>query len=242
MTLGLFDLPAPLLQWLDDRLTAFIPVPVAIAIWAVVGAVVCLEIYRIVSPQKRIGEIKQQAKAAQQKLSGYDGEFEGAWPLMKNMLGLSFKRVGIVIPATLAAAYPILVLIVWLSNSYGHHFPLPDEQVAVDVASPLKARWINSDDGEPPRVQALQPEGQTVLDMPLTASVPVIHKRVWWNWLIANPAGYLPADAPVDEIRIELREREFFAAGPGWLRGWEAIFIPVLFIAALAYKSARRID
>ncbi|MGH8193742.1 MAG: hypothetical protein ACREQ8_04975 [Woeseiaceae bacterium] len=238
MRLGLFDLPAPLLQWIDNRLTTFIPAPVTVAIWAVIGAILCLELYRIVSPQRRIGEIKQQAKAAQEKLGNYDGEFEGAWPLMKDMLGLSLKRVAIVFPATLIAAYPVIVLLVWLSNHYGHHFPAPDEDVAVE-ASPLLARWVP---GDPPRIQAMQPDGQTVLDRPLTAAVPVIHKRAWWNWLIANPAGYLPADAPVDEIRIDLRDREFFAKGPGWLRGWEAIFITVLTIAALIYKSARKID
>jgi hypothetical protein len=60
--------------------------------------------------------------------------------------------------------------------------------------------------------------------------------------LIANPAGYLPADAPVDEIVVNLPERSLFAGGPEWLRGWEAVFLPVLFIAALVYKSVRHID
>jgi hypothetical protein len=238
MSLGLFDLPAPLLQWIDDRLSPLVPAPVAIGIWALIGAVLCLELYRVVSPQRRIGEIKEQVKIAQEDLAKYDGEFEGAWPLMKNMLGLSLKRVAIVFPATLVAAYPVIVLLAWLSNNYGHHFPGPDEDVAVD-ASPLQGHWIA---GDPPRVQAQATDGRTVLERPLTMAVPVIHKRAWWNWLIANPVGYVPDDAPFDEIRIDLRDREFFAVGPGWLRGWEAIFITVLTIAALIYKSARRID
>lgn len=241
MTPGLFDLPAPLLQWVDDRLTVFIPAPVSIACWSVLGAILCLELYRIVSPQQTISRIKQEANAAQRRLSGYDGELEGAWRLIKNMLGLSLKRVGIVLPATLAAAYPVLALLVWLSNSYGHYFPGPDEEVAIDIATPLQARWVNGGDLEPPRIQALQPDGEVALEAPVAAAVPVIHKRAWWNWLIANPAGYLPADAPVDEIRIGLPRRELFSAGPRWLRGWEAVFLPVLLIAALAYKSARRI-
>src|SRR5690606_28196823 len=92
MTLGLFDLPAPLLEWVDERITNVIPAPFAIALWAVIGGIVCLELYRVISPQERITRIKQDAKAAQQDLAAYDGEMEGAWPLMKSMLGLSLKR------------------------------------------------------------------------------------------------------------------------------------------------------
>jgi hypothetical protein len=242
MSLGFFDLPAPLLQWVDDRLTSVVSAPLSIAMWAVFGGIVCLELYRVVSPQQRIGQIKRDAKAAQARLSTYDGEMEGAWPLMKSMLGLSLKRVGIVIPATLLAAYPIVALLVWMSSAYGHVFPAPGAPVAVETASPLEGRWIGGDSGAPPRVEARAPDGAVILELPLAAAVPVLHKRVWWNRLMENPAGYLPDDAPVDEIRIGLPRRELHAVGPQWLRGWEAIFLPVLFVAALTYKAARQID
>ena len=137
MTLGLFDLPAPLLQWVDERLSTVLPAALSVALWAVVGGIVCLELYRVVSPQKRIREIRQETKAVQQQLAGYDGEMEEAWPMIKSMLGLSLKRVGIVIPATLLGAYPIIVLLVWLSSAYGHVFPARGEPVAVDIAAPL---------------------------------------------------------------------------------------------------------
>jgi hypothetical protein len=242
MTLGLFDLPAPLLQWVDDRAGNVLPPSVSVAAWAVVAGVVCLELYRGTSPQKRIGRIKREAKQAQQELSSYDGEMEGAWPLMKSMLSLSLKRVGIVIPATLVAAYPVVALLVWMSSAYGHVFPPRGERVSVDVSAPLEGRWLDGGNEVPPHVQARQPDGSVILDLPLTAAVPILHKRQWWNWLMENPAGYLPHDAPVDEIRIDLPRRELHAVGPPWMRGWEAIFLPVLFVAALAYKIVRRID
>jgi hypothetical protein len=242
MTLGLFDLPAPLLQWIDDRLTAVVPVPLSITMWAVLCGVVCLELYRVASPQERISRIKRDAREAQQELAAYDGEMEGAWPLMKRMLGLSLKRVGIVIPATLVAAYPVVALLLWMSSAYGHTFPLRGESVAVEVAAPLQGRFIESSDRSPPRVEAREPDGDVILEVPLAAAVPVLHKWVWWNWLMANPAGYLPEDAPVDEVRIDLPRRELHPLGPPWMRGWESIFLPVLFIAALTYKIVRRID
>jgi hypothetical protein len=242
MSLGLFDLPAPLLEWVDDRLTSAIPAGVTIAIWAVLSGIVCLELYRIVSPQERISRIKRDARTAQQRLSAYDGEMEGAWPLMKSMLGLSLKRVGIVIPATIAGAYPVIAVLVWMSSAYGYVFPEQGEGVDVEVPAPLEGQWIAGSDRSPPQVQAKEPDGRTILDLPLLAAVPVLHKREWWNRLMENPAGYLPEDAPMDSIRIDLPRRELHGVGPSWMRGWEAIFIPVLFVAALTYKTARRID
>lgn len=241
MTGGLFDLPTPLLERIDERLIAFLPVPAAILIWSVIGAVLCLELYRICSPQARIARIRQEAGAAQERLSAFDGEFADAWPLIRNLLGLSLKRVAIVLPATLIGAYPVVVLLVWLGNSYGYALPEPGEAVVPEVSAPLTALWLDGDDVEPARIQALQPDGEIALEVSLIAASPVIHKRAWWNLLFANPAGYLPDDAPVDEIRTGLSRREMLAAGPRWLRGWEAFFLPGLILTALAYKHVRRI-
>lgn len=238
---GLFDLPAPLLEWLDDRLTAIVPPAVSVAIWAALGAVLSLELYRLVSPQARIDRLRVDARAAQQELSTYDGEFGGAAPLIRRALALSLKRVAIVLPATLFAALPIVVLLVWLSNSYGHRFPVAGETVTVDAPPPFEARWLAGIAGRPSRVQARDPAGEVVLDFPMTYPVPVLHKRQWWNWLIANPAGYLPDDFLLDEVTLDLPRPELLPAGPSWSRGWEAVFLPVLFLVALAYKSARRI-
>lgn len=241
MTLGLFDLPAPLLQWTNDAMIGFVPIPLAIAVWAGVAGVICMELYRILSPQKRIGRVKQEANSARLQLAQHEGELEDALPLMKVMLVSSLKRVGIVLPATVLAAYPVLALLVWLSTAYGHRYPLPDEEMRLAVASPYQARWIAGNHSAP-RIQVSRPPGVAVLDVALPVPVPVLHKRAWWNALVANPAGYLPDDAPVDKIEISLPHRELFSVGPGWLRGWEAVFLPVLLVVSLVYKSARHID
>lgn len=229
-----------MLDWVDERLAGVLPPVVTIALWALVAGIVCLELYRIVSPQERIEGLKQETRSAQRELSSYDGELDGAWPLIGHLLGVSLKRVGIVLPATLVAAYPIIAVLVWMSNSYGYYFPV-DEAVPVETPAPLEARWFPGASAESPKVQARGPDGEIVVDIPVTAPVPMLHKHQWWNWLIANPAGYLPSDAPVERIGIELPKRQIIRAGPWWLRGWEAVFVPVLFVSALAYKSARRI-
>lgn len=239
MTAGFFDLPAPLLGWVDDRLGAFLPAPVMIVLWALAGGVAAMELYRLASPQRRIARAKRDAAEAQRRLSAFDGELDEAWPLMRRMLALSLRRVALVLPGTLVAAYPIIALLLYLGTGYGHRYPEPGEEVAVRMAEPWEGRWLAGGDG-PPRVEARAP-GERAFEVPFQAAVPVVHKRQWWNALAANPAGYLPAEAPVEEVRVTLPRRELIAAGPSWLRGWEPLFLVALTIFAFGYKSLRRV-
>jgi hypothetical protein len=71
--------------------------------------------------------------------------------------------------------------------------------------------------------------------------VPVVHKRAWWNLLLANPAGYVPDEALVSRVELALPGRRYLAIGPDWLRGWEAAFLVPLVIASLLLKLVFRI-
>ena len=239
MTAGLFDLPAPLFGWADERLNALLPAPAAIVLWAFLGGIAAIEIYRLASPQRQIARAKRDAGEAQRRLAGFDGEFGDAWPLMRRMLGVSLKRVALVVPGTLLAAYPVVALLLWLDSDYGHRWPRLDEAVAVTVPAPWQGRWNHAEAGQPPRVTAHNPGGEPAFEVPFHAPVPVVHKRRWWNALAANPAGYLHPGAPVEEVRVELPRREIVAAGPAWARGWEPLFLAALTLAALAYKRLR---
>jgi hypothetical protein len=75
-----------------------------------------------------------------------------------------------------------------------------------------------------------------VVDVSLPNPVPVIHKRQWWNTLLGNPVGYLPSDATVELVRVELPRKEYLATGPQWMRGWEALFFGVLLAVSLGLK------
>ena len=60
--------------------------------------------------------------------------------------------------------------------------------------------------------------------------------------LIGNPAGYLPDDAPLERIEVDLPPKEYLALGPAWLRSWYAVFFAALLAASLAIKVAARIE
>ena len=41
-----------------------------------------------------------------------------------------------------------------------------------------------------------------VRHFPLSAPVPTIHKRQWWNALVGNPLGYLPDSSRLEGIEL----------------------------------------
>lgn len=238
--MGLFDLPSPFLSLIDGWLGNFLPAWVRLLLWAALGAFVSMELYRLASPQKRIAGIKVALRQAQERVSGFDGEFEDAWPHIRRMLSLAFRRVALVFPATILASLPLLFVILWLDSHYGNMFPPENEPVEVAVADGYEGRWIDNG-GSAPHAEILNREGTPVAEVPVENPVPVIHKRQWWNLLIGNPAGYLDDQLPFDRIDIALPRQEVLPFGPEWLRGWEILFLGSMMLFALLLKRVRGI-
>lgn len=251
--MGLFDLPAPLLVWLDQAALGALPSALRVAVWGVIGGALSMGLYRLISPQARIAGLKQAALAARRKMATYDGEFSGLGPLAFESLGLSFRHVGSVLLPAVIASLPVLCLLAWLSNSYGYAMPSAGETVAVVVEPEATVAWqsetgaANQDTGAVPwpaddqTAEMLDEGARALVALPLAAPVPVIHKQQWWNYLLGNPIGYLPDDSPVEKVTIALPPRPLIAVEPAWLGGWEMIFLSVLLLTSIAIKVAFRI-
>ncbi len=182
--MGLFDLPAPLLDLVDAHVLGLLPPVARLVIWAVIGAAISLTLYRSLSPQRRIAEAKAAALDARRRLNAHDGDLESAMPLMRRSMGLALKHVGLVFPAAIAASLPVLALLVWLDGAYGYSFPADRHAptIAVEPQS-YKAHWQPNGSGGEIAVQ----DGQGTQVARLTVAEPVtrIEKRHWWNILIA---------------------------------------------------------
>lgn len=240
--MGLFDLPAPALAWIDHAMDAALPPLARLTLWAAVGALVSMELYRRISPQRRLRDLRAEIRAARQRLYAYDGDFAGARPLLGRMIGLSLTQIGLVAPATLGASLPLVVLVVWVSTAYGYAYPPTGTPVDVRIDRPeYRGRFVESTPYLPPRVVVVDAEGRPAVEPLVPAPAPVIHKRRWWNALIGNPAGYLPDDAPVGRVAIGLPKQELIPFGPPWLRGWEASFFAALALVSLVLKVNRQI-
>lgn len=244
--MGVFDVPAPLFDLIDQAMSSFASPTFRLIIWGLIAAALSMGLYWLFSPQDKLTDVKIRALQARKDLNAHDGEFEEAWPLMRSMLGLSFRQLGMTTLPAVLASVPVLALIVWLGTAYG--YTLPDGPAAIEVqttpSAPVSAE-LKSSETTPsnfPRLVITDGAGELVSDIALAAPVPTIHKKQWWNALFGNPLGYLPQDGAIDAIEIGLPEKEYLGFGPAWMRPWYVLFFTVLVLGSLAIKMGMKIE
>jgi len=239
---GLLDLPHDLLARLDRAGEQVLPPLARVVLWALLAALLTMELYRLLSPQDRLAALKGRSRAARQRLNGYAGSFAGAWPLITEVVGLALRHIALVLPATLGTAIPLLVLVVYLHTTYSYRFPGPGETAAIILSEPgYQGHWQAPGPG-PGRAVVTDRAGRVVVAVAPRAPVPELGKWRYWNLLLGNPAGYLPSAAPIDRLQVQWPRRELLGSGPAWLRGWAPTFLLALFLFALEFKIVRRIE
>ena len=246
--MGLLDLPAPLFAGLDGLLSGVAPPTLRLVLWAVIAAALSMAAYWLLSPQARIAQAKADALAARRALDAYDGELAGAWPLMGRVLRTALRQLGLVTSPAVLGSLPVLALLAWLSTTYGHSLPADGTPIPVRTTPAAGEVRVQAVQAEADAVAAghqvvvLDQAGNVVGRYLLSAPVPTIHKRQWWNALIGNPIGYLPDSSPLEWIELGLPQREYLPLGPSWLRAWYVVFFGVLLAASLGIKVAARIE
>lgn len=240
--MGVLDILSPVFTIVDDAGATVLPAGVRLALWAAVLAIGTMLLYKVLSPQQKIGAAKREARAARQALNRFDGEFADAGPLIKNQFVTAFKHIGLVVPGTLIAILPLLCFLVWADNHFDYRLPDAGQAPALTSeprqSSGVELAW---QEAQPPIVSITSSQ-QAATRYPMTAPVPVIAKFSSWNWVIGNPLGYLPDDSPIEVVHIDLPERQFISVGPHWIRGWLGIFIPVMFIVSLLMFKWAKIE
>jgi hypothetical protein len=243
--MGLFDLPAPLFTALDNLMIG-LPALFRLLIWATLTAILSMALYWLCSAQDKVAAAKERALTARRKMAGYDGtEFDEMMPLAKESLVASGRHFGIVLWPALLSSLPALMLIVWVSGQFGYSLPQSGSSVAVhtDPAAQLAGVSATADNvyivtypASDTTYSVVAANGEELATLPLTAPIPVVHKRQWWNSLIGNPNGYLPDEYAIEAIYFELPAIEYLSIGPGWVRGWEFSYFALLIIVSLGIK------
>jgi len=246
--LGLLDLPSPLYDQLN-RLFAFLPSTVQLLVWAVICGVLSMWLYKVMSRQEEIDQLKQQSIAARKALSGYEGtEMDEVMPLAMNVLKLSGKHFITVIGPALLSSLPALTIIVWISNNFAYETPAAGSPVTVSVAPVTELQLETGANGtyrfdwpaEGETTDILDTTGAVIARVNAALS-PVLHKKTNWNLLVANPGGYLPEDSKAELVNLGLTPIEYIPAGPAWLREWAALFFAALIAVSIGIKIAFRI-
>jgi hypothetical protein len=266
--MGILDLPAPVLSWIDGELGLVLGPAFRLVIWAAMAALISMTIYRELTPQRRLAVIEVATLRIKRRLDRHEGELAEAMPIILRMLRLSLLRLRLVLLPALVGALPVICLFLWASSTFNAELPRdpvavvakarPDSFTAVVtpprahavVAGPATSAVTTTTPARPPvagkgarqpHVVARDPNGQVVVRVALKAPVETIEKRAWWNALIGNPGGYLPANGPIDRIDLNLPRMVYLPFGPDWLRGWEALFFGVMLLSSIGLKLALRI-
>jgi hypothetical protein len=211
-----------------------------------------MALYWLLSPQDQIGRAKAAAARARQALDAHEGEFADAWPLIRDLLTNALRQLRLVLWPAVAASAPAICLLAWLSSTYGYSFPgTPDavgiktkpEQMRAELVPPMWSPLAApAPAGTTHRIVVADEAGNVVSTIPWAVPITTIDKRHWWNFLIGNPAGYLPDDAGIESIQLELPPLEYLPFGPAWLRAWYGVFFAALLGSSLAVKLWARID
>ena len=236
--MGVFDVPAPVFARLDG-VAAGVPLALRLAIWAVLGAAVSMALYQALSDQGKIARGKQDLAAARLELDAFDGDFADAVPLLRALLGTALTQVARVGVPGVLASLPLVSLLAWMSTSYGYLYPPVDAAPEIRTEPPMRASWVTdrADATRRPRIVVATEADEIVADVRVEAPVPVLHKRQWWNVLLGNPGGYLPSQAVIEQIQLDLPPVECLPFGPGWVRGWQPVFFLPLLLASLVIKK-----
>lgn len=256
--MGALDLPAPLFQLLDGGM-AFLPATLRLVLWSVVGGVLSMVLYALISPQKKISSVKADLRESQKLLAESDESFGELMTVAKRTLGLSFQHLGLVFGPALLSSLPLLCIMAWSSTHFGHAFPAAGEPVTLrvqpesataalqwqagvgDKPAFANGAWTVPWPGEAAAITLSDSEGTPLLDLPLPAPIPQVHKRLWWNSLLGNPAGYLPEQASVELVWIDIPPQRFLPFGPGWVGHWLTLFLLASVAGALITKKVFKI-
>lgn len=249
-----------------DGLMAFLPDWARISVWGLVLGAVTMLLYGWLSPQERIAEVKEKVEEARREMQEYTGkEFAPMWEKIKRTFRLTFRQLRIMLGPTLIAALPVILVLIWMEEDYKYELPEAESTVEATVQPPealggdpevewypdahveqvdtgtVKLKWPKPSWEDEPRLVETGSE-RALVNLPLTFPRATVSKQSVWHWFFANPAGYLPDDAPVASVRFDLPHRYVVPWGPNWLRTWHALFLVMLSISAVVVKVGFDID
>lgn len=251
---ALLDSLNPVLAFVDRLLAGLSIAPVLrIAIFAALGSVASMLLFKKFSNQAALAELKQDIRQVQNDLVRLSQEKGDLGRSVRLNLKLTGRQLWLSFWPAIVASVPILFLLAFTSNQFSAAAPEAGTRVYVTPVelqgSPADFEWrgVNAQwdarkkawtfyHPEPGQTASLFTDGQEQLSLPTVVPIHVLHKKQWWNFLIANPAGYLHDDARVSSVDINMPTQAIINWGPGWMRGWLFAFMLFLVLFSVAIK------
>lgn len=244
--MGLLEMPGVLLGAIDALLPRAVPDALRVLAWGTLAGVAGMALYRMVSPQQRLAAVRADLALAQRALMDYDGDFAGLRPRLQRQFALALRQLLLTLGPSLLAGLPVILMWTWMMQRFDHVPPAAGDTVSVRV-EPLQPglRWLP---------QQLQPDAQGRVQLPwpapgeaaqlqvesggelarIDATTPALLLQPGdWDWLFGRQQARLAAGGVLQAVQVELPPRRFLPGLPGWLAGWETLFIAATIAVSL---------
>jgi hypothetical protein len=258
--LALFDLLSPLLSLIDDVLSRSLALaPVwRIALFAALASAISMLLFKKLSNQAELAALKQEIKAVQKELASSEMEAGRLGKVIQQNLKLTGRQLWLSLWPALVASIPVLFLLAFCSNQFGVETPKQGFRIYVTPQdmrdSPSEFEWLGVNaqwdarkkawtfyQPDPGQTASLMLGSQKQLSLPTSVPSSVIHHKRWWNYLFANPAGYLDANVNIGMFVFNTPTQIIMNWGPGWMRGWLFAFMFFLVLFSVAIKVVWKI-
>lgn len=243
----------PVMNAVDAWLAYGLPLVVRVSLWGVVAGIAAMGIYAAASNQQAIPTLKDKSRDLRRKMLDPSlEEYSEFVALAKETFKVTFGLLGKVMGPVFLAALPVLVIASWLDTFHGYSLPDKSQPVSITLV-PVHSEF----NIEPREVLPDKMDGKIKMLAPAKLSdpvsfyvndqmvyqgnvfalpAPVIAKKTWLNFFLANEAGYLQQDSPVDEIHIHFPPKPIHNGLPDWAAGWEWTFFISIFLVSLPVK------
>ena len=209
--MGLFDLPAPVLSWLDGVLALALPDLARVIIWSAFAVALGFLLHQRLTTHPGENDV-DRAKDQNSKAA--------ILPIMVSIL-------------------PALFMAVWINNNFEYAQPKTGTPVKMEIYSILSDITAGKKLPPAPRTDKFEkawpiPDGRLVFRdtvAPTGSSFnakpvrPVVAKKTWWNAFFGNPVGYIPKDFAIEEIRFKLAPNKMIASNSYILSNWKLWFV-----------------
>lgn len=239
---------------IDGWMAAFPPL-LRIFVWATFTAVFSMFLYRAISPQANLTDLKKRQQLVRRSLLDYEGEFSGMMELIAQDLGLSCRQIGVIFGPVILSVVPVLAIMFCLFTLYGYRLPEPGSSVLVRIDPDSaavhwegKGSYTQTADGwhigwplDLTPLTLKDSEGTVVVTLPIKTAIPEISKASWLTMLFPNPAGEITEKSKVDAVYLDIPDRQYTDFGPDWTRGFAFWYFAVLLVVSLFIKVRFRI-
>lgn len=245
-----------LLNLYDGWLATFLPDVLRVCLLGALSGVTALILYVVVSHQDRIAALKSETRRLRAQMRDISLTYRDMMQLHKQHLITALRLLGHTLVPGILSTVPPLLCTLWMSAYHTYTLPTPGKPIRVTLVPELTSVVIEPspiryDVGNRQRAIAVETgqslritnQGRTVYEGAITdPPLGRVHKKHWWNTLAADEAGYIHADAPIDEIIFDFPRKRFIAGVPGWLATWELPFFLGLSASVVAIKLACKIE